>query len=341
MQAIRSGWVFSPAKDLLLFLVIPVLALGLTASGLKITGIFLVIIWIAIYLDSAHNFLTFLPIYASSSKQRLWLGTVLYTAAFSLLYLSHELNFQTTLLLYGAAWHFARQQYGWMRISARKANEAQGFSAFADKVMLYNVTLLPILLGHSETNKKPWFTNSKNPFTISAPICEWIFSFYIALIAAYVLYQAYRWISERKLNYAKQLIIFSTAFCWYVFFLREERIPYFFLLATLGSHQIGYYWIVREDLKIKRPNFMRQFLILTLGLAAIAYTFSIFKSAFTYRNDLFMKFIPRLEPNFFLDANTALVFAFLWTPTIGHYLIDAFIWKNFPARSPNMKEASA
>jgi hypothetical protein len=234
------------------------------------------------------------------------------------------------LLAYGALYHFIRQQYGFMRLYARKESQST-VSRSIDSLAIYNATIYPVIYWHQHlTETLSWFV--PNDFIAFDPIfAEGLFQYiYLVILGTYLAKEIYYSLAQKQINLPKNGIVLGTYLSWYagiVFFHGDLA----FTLMNVVSHGIPYMaliWIYGEKKKSQKfETGFKGVLIFILVLIVFAY----FEE--TLWDVLVWKDHPHVFP-FFESTNLlsnpwilSLIVPLLTLPQITHYVIDGFIWR--------------
>lgn len=297
-------------------------------------------------VDVAHVYSTLYRTYADReeflARQSLYvLAPLLTWIAGTLLYSISALTFWRAIT-YLAVIHFVRQQYGFMMMYGRK-ERAAAWEKRLDKAAIYLATLYPLLYWHTHLPRKfEWFMEGDFialPWGWLATLAAGI---YALTLIVYVVKETREFITHRRFNIPKNLLLLGTALSWWtgiVYFDNDIA----FTAANVLAHGIPYLallWIYGRNLSELSPEkrifgFMRsgQFfslkaLPLFLGLLVLlAYIEEGLWDAFiwTEHSNQFRLFrmLPAVESNHMLTWLVPL----LALPQMTHYVLDAFIWR--------------
>ena len=233
------------------------------------------------------------------------------------------------ILAYVAAFHFVRQQYGFIRLYSRKETASKVFRTI-DTIGIYNATLYPLLYWHLHlTSKLSWFVQGdfiSLKSIIASDILQGIFA---GIILIYILKEAWVGYQNRLFNIPKNMIMLGTYLSWYVGIITFQGDLIFTLLNVVahGIPYMGLIWIHGEK---KAPTFsfglkgIAIFMIILLGLAYFEETLwdiLVWKD----HPDIFPFFTAHapLDNPFILSVIVPL----LVLPQITHYVLDGFIWR--------------
>lgn len=252
-ERLRPGWILGPWADLLIFT--GPIALGLVLIG---AGAWLGILheplpaWafaaLIIGCDVAHVYATGFRVYLDPAELRrrpgLYLGVPIACLAVGILLHGHSPPLFWRTLAYLAAFHFVRQQWGWVAYCRRRAGEAGRLDRLLDQIAIYNATLFPLLWWHAHLPRAfVWFLEGDfapglPPFAAEAGLyLHW------SLNALYLARQLQRGLAGRGVNWAKLQVWVTTWCAWYGGIVLLDSDLAFTALNVL-SHGIPYLAVV-------------------------------------------------------------------------------------------------
>lgn len=252
----RSRWLFSPAVDLAAFggsaaLSLVALAVGWQLGWLDgekadtpewawVVGVLLI--------DVAHVWSTLFRVYLDPDEFRRRPGLYLLVPVAGLvagvgLYSLGPVVFWRCLA-YLAVFHFVRQQYGWVMLYRAKCGERDRAGRWLDSAAIYLATVFPLVYWHAHLPRRFWWF-LKGDFrqipTLAADLLE---PLYWLALTAYFLRSVWRW-WHGFANPGKDLVVFTTAVCWYVGVVAVNS-DYAFLVTNVVIHGVPYlvlvYW---------------------------------------------------------------------------------------------------
>lgn len=244
-------WLFSAKTDLLAFGGSAAVALLLVAVGWPLgwleqdTPDWL---WITsvLMIDVAHVYATGFRVYFDRAelRRRAWLYGLVPLLAFGIgaaLYSEGPRVFWRTLA-YVAVFHFVRQQYGWVALYRAKGGERDRLGRVIDAAAIYLATIYPLVYWHSHSRRFSWFVSSD--FVTLPVLAERVLApIYWGALALYAAYSAYRAIWQRRFNPGKDLVVATTALCWYVGIV-ELNSDYAFTVTNVITHGVPYMVLV-------------------------------------------------------------------------------------------------
>ncbi len=348
----RDGWILSPRADLAMFAGPILLSAGLLFMAHR--GGFLhrpVAPWafalLIVGCDVAHVWSTLFRTYLDPEERArrpgLYVGVPL--ACFLvgvLLYSVGDMVFWR-VLAYVAAYHFVRQQYGWLVYAARKAGETDPLDRRLDAAAIYNAKLFPLLWWHAYLPRAfDWFR--EGDFVAGLPeevgavgmVLHW------SINAVWLGRQGWLFVTGRGFNRAKFLVLATTWCAWYggIVWLNSDLaftatnvllhgVPYLFLVHRWGSRR----WAgsERRIASFFKPAGVVLFygLVLSLGFVEEAVWDRL---VWGEHGGLFPGPYVRLG-----SSALMVVVPLLTVPQATHYFLDAFLWKT-GKDNPGLKE---
>lgn len=329
-------WLFSPRVDVMAFAGVAVssFALSLLLPSLGVGAdtppwAFLIFV---VFIDVAHVWSTLFRVYLD--PQELRRRPLLYSAAPLLAYglgvaahgVSPELFWR--VLAYVAAWHFIRQQVGWMVLYGRRAGSNER-ELHLDRAAIFAATLGPVIWWHAHLPRAFWWFR-EGDFIGGLP--EWVGTAALSLHAVVLLGWLAQALLLRRFHLGKTLLLFATWLSWFggivlaqsdlaftVMNVALHGVPYLVLLhryAKGRDAEAGYgrlSWILRAGV----PGFL-----LLLWVLAFLEEFAWDTLVWHEHPMLFGAGGLELE-----GALLTLVVPLLSLPQTTHYLLDGFIWK--------------
>jgi len=332
----QGWWLFSAPVDLAVFLGSAALALVALAWG-AYAGLLhegtpdWTWITAVLFIDVAHVYATGFRVYLDPHelKRRPWLYTL--TPLFGLalgvaLYSEGEMVFWRTLA-YVAVFHFIRQQYGWVALYRARLGERDGASRWLDSATIYLATIYPLIWWHAHLPREfRWFY--KNDFAAIPPALEQIVApIYWTVLGFYALNSVYRWLARRP-NPGKDMIVATTAVCWYVGIIALNS-DYAFTVTNVITHGVPYlalvYWYRyqrRESGERPLSTHLRRLgtFLATLWLVAYLEEMVWDRGVWHERSWLF-------GSAWNTGSLKMILVPLLAVPQFTHYVLDGFIWR--------------
>jgi len=252
-----SAWLFSRNVDLCVFLGSAVLALLLIPVGMRagvLYGDTPDWAWVPAILlvDVAHVYSTAFRVYLDRDEFRRRRKLYLLVPFVGLiagiaLYSRGEIVFWRALA-YLAVFHFVRQQYGWVALYRAKAGETGRLGKVIDAGAVYLATLYPIVYWHTHLPRRFWWFLAHD--FAQAPISLEIIvkPVYFLALGAYAARSLYRALVQHQTNPGKDIVVATTAVCWYVGIIGLNS-DYAFTVTNVITHGVPYlalvYWYAR------------------------------------------------------------------------------------------------
>jgi hypothetical protein len=330
-------WLFSRNLDLTVFLGSAILSLLLVAIGWQLG-----IIneespdwtWVSavLLIDVAHVWSTSFRVYFDKQelKRRIWLYTLVPIFGYALgvaLYSEGELTFWRALAIV-AVFHFVRQQYGWVNLYRRKLGETANWTWWIDTAAIYLASIYPLAFWMTRLPRNfEWFVKD-DFFSIPAFVETVLFPLYVLALIAYFGKSIYLYLTTGFLNIGKDIVVATTAICWYVGIVVFNS-DYAFTVTNVIIHGVPYFGLIYVYTRFRRETNGRVYramshnwLIFLATLWAIAYVEELFwhRGVWHERQWLF---------GGDWDWRTAKMYLvpLLAVPQLTHYVLDGFIWK--------------
>lgn len=333
-------WLFSAPVDLLVFLGSALLSFALLGVGAAMGLLHSDSpewIWVpaVLLIDVAHVWSTLFRVYLDTEERRrrallYWSIPLLAYAAGVLVYSFGALWFWR-IAAYLAVYHFVRQQYGWVALYRRRGNETGALDRRLDTLTIYAVTLYPLIYWHAHLPQKYWWFVPNDfaqalPFwvaTIAAPI-------YWLVVSSYFARALYRYFALRLRNPGKDIVVITTALCWYLGIVTFNS-DYAFTVTNVVIHGVPYFALVyafgRRRLKAGHGGGIR-----ILAYGPLAFLGVLVFLAFG-EELLWDRLIWHERPWLFGAgwswgrAAESFLVPLLALPQLTHYLLDGFIWR--------------
>ena len=335
----RELWLFSAPVDLSVFLGSAVVALSALWIGAR-AGVLNdrtpEWTWIpaVLLIDVAHVWSTGFRVYfdAEELKRRPWLYTltpVLGLIIGMALYSEGELIFWR-VLAYLAVFHFIRQQYGWVMLYRARVGERGRLGYWLDTSVIYLATVYPLIYWHAHLPREFWWflTNDFLPASAWTVLETIVRPIYVVLLSAYVLRSIYRWVVKRQMNPGKDIVVLTTAACWYTGIIAFNS-DYAFTVTNVIIHGVPYlallYWYART----RRPRAGGVYRFLTgnvitfvATLWMIAYVEELFWDRGVWHERAWL-----FGGGWDLGMLKIILVPLLAVPQLTHYVLDGFIWR--------------
>ena len=338
-------WLFSRGIDLTVFLGSAVAALLLLAVGWQLgvlNGESPEWTWVmaVLFIDVAHVWSTSFRVYFdwAEFKRRFWLYLLVPVFGYAVgvaLYSEGQLVFWKALAAV-AVFHFIRQQYGWVALYRRKLKETQRWSWWIDALAVYLASIYPLAFWMTRLPRNfEWFVPN-DFFSLPAFVETVLFPIYVLALAAYAAKSIYLYITDGFLNIGKDIVVATTAICWYVGIVVFNS-DYAFTVTNVIIHGVPYFALIYVYARMRRESsgpvyrtLSSNWLVFLATLWAIAYFEELFwnRGVWHERQWLFGGDWNWGELKTYLVPLLAL-------PQITHYVLDGFIWRK--RNNPELK----
>ena len=332
-------WLFSRSVDLGVFLgsaIVSVVALWLGARAGVLNDRSPEWTWVpaVLLIDVAHVWATGFRVYFDSAELKrrpalYVLAPVLGLIVGIALYSQGELIFWRALA-HLAVFHFVRQQYGWVMLYRARVGERDRFGRWLDTAAIYLATVYPLIYWHAHLPRQFWWFLADD--FMAAPWLSVLESIvrpiYALVLAVYVGRSVYRWLAKRQMNPGKDIVVITTAVCWYTGIVAFNS-DYAFTVTNVIIHGVPYlalvYWYARA--RRERAGFAYRFLtrsaipfLVTLWL--IAYMEELFWDRGVWHERAWL-----FGVGWNLGMLKMIIVPMLAVPQLTHYVLDGFIWR--------------
>lgn len=258
---LRSGWILGPRADFLIFSGPVLIALawialahraGLLHAPMPPWAFALLIVG----CDVSHVWATAFRVYLDpdefARRRSLYLGIPLACLVGGILLHSSSQDGALfwRVLAYLAAFHFVRQQWGWVAYARHRAGERGALDRRLDQLAIYNATLFPLLWWHANLPRAfDWFLAGDFAGGLSPVAGDLGASIHWSINLLYLGRQLFLLLSGRGLNYAKLQVWVTTWIAWYGGIVVLDSDLAFSALNVL-SHGVPYLavvWVVERD----------------------------------------------------------------------------------------------
>jgi hypothetical protein len=237
------------------------------------------------------------------------------------------------VLAYVAAFHFVRQQWGWMAYAGRRSGAVGGLDRALDRGAIYAATVFPLLWWHANLPRAfAWFT--AGDFAAGTP--AWAGDAGLVLhagaLGAWVLRQAWRVVRGEGTNLAQWLILGTTWVTWYggIVWLDSDVA---FTASNVLAHGVPYVLLVHRwgaarwrGATGRLPLLFRPrgAVVFVAALWALAWSEEALWDGLVWHQHAGLFGLPYVPLS---EAALALVVPLLALPQATHYVLDAFLWR--------------
>ncbi len=294
-------------------------------------------LFLIVFIDVAHVYATLFKTYLIPSefhrRKKLLLALPMICLLIGVVLFSFGSQVFWSVLAYIAVFHFIRQQYGFMRLYARKEPRTRP-NRLIDSIVIYSATIYPMLYWFfSSPRNFNWFVANEFIKYENAQVLVVAKWFYLGIMFFYVCRTFHKGVKERYFNVPKNAIIIGTALSWYfgiVYFNNDLA----FTLLNVISHGIPYMALVYLKEIGQKPktstgilkylNASRGIVIYVAILLVIAFSEEYLWEILVW-NERFS--VGEININHW----QFLLVPILTVPQFTHYLLDGFIWKTSPS----------
>jgi hypothetical protein len=342
----RAWWLFSPTVDLSVFLgsaIVSLLLLWIGARAGVLEGDSPDWAWVpaVLLIDVAHVYATGFRVYFDSAelKRRPWLYALVPLLGYALgvtLYTEGDMLFWR-VLAYLAVFHFVRQQYGWVALYRAKLGERDRLGRVIDTAAIYLATIYPLIFWHANLPRHFWWFLPNDFASLPQLVVQIVEPIYWLSLASYAAHSLYRRFIKDETNPGKDIVVVTTAVCWYVGIVAFNS-DYAFTVTNVIIHGVPYlalvYWYARTRRAETESKSYRLFargpimFLATLWLLAYAEELLWHRGVWHERGWLF-------GAGWDVQAWKAWLIPLLALPQVTHYLLDGFIWRR--KSNPNFR----
>ena len=332
-----SLWLFSRNVDLGVFLGSAVVSLLLLTVGWQ-AGILdsespdWTWITAVLLIDVAHVWSTSFRVYFDKEelKRRFWLYLLVPVFGYVVgvaLYSEGELTFWRALAIV-AVFHFVRQQYGWVALYRRKLNETDARTWWIDAAAIYLATLYPLTFWMTSLPRNfQWFVEN-DFFQLPDLVDDVLFPIYALALTAYVAKSIYLYFADDFLNPGKDILVVTTAVCWYVGIVVFNS-DYAFTVTNVIIHGVPYFALIWFYMKMRREAtgpFFRAFSSNWVVFLATLWMFAYVEELF-WNSGVWHERICLFGENWNWSEWKVYLVPLLAVPQLTHYILDGFIWR--------------
>ena len=335
----RSPWLFSRGVDLAVFGGSALVALALLGVGAATGALDDATpdwAWVpcVLLVDVAHVYSTPFKVYLDGEElgRRPWLYALVPAIGLALgaaLYALGPMVFWRALA-YLAVFHFVRQQYGWVALYRGRCGEYDRAGHWLDAATIYAATLYPLAYWHAHLPRQFWwFLEDDFLVRVPAAAVDVLEPVYWLLLVVYAVRSARAWLAGRG-NPGKDLVVVTTAVCWYVGIVAFNS-DYAFTVTNVIIHGVPYLALVyasgrrraaaRPDLAVGRV-FAAGLVPFLVALWALAYV-----EEFVWHRAVWHERAWLFGHGWDVGPLAYALVPLLALPQIVHYVLDGFIWK--------------
>jgi hypothetical protein len=331
-----SRWLFSRPVDVLAFAGTAMASFALSrvlpsfgVSADTPPWAFLVFV---VFIDVAHVWSTLFRVYLDPEELRR--RSLLYAVAPLVAYglgvaaHAHSAELFWRALAYVAAWHFIRQQVGWMVLYGRRAGSSERELHF-DRAAIYAATLGPVIWWHAHLPRAFWWFR-EGDFIAGLP--AWVGDVALGLHAVVLVAWVLQALVLRRFHAGKTLLLFATWLSWFGGIVLAQS-DLTFTVMNVALHGVPYLVLLHRYAKGRaaQGGYGRWALVLRAGVPGFL---SVLFALAYFEEFLWDSLVWHEHPALFgaggwelEGAVLALVVPLLSLPQTTHYVLDGFIWK--------------
>ncbi len=349
---VRDGWLLSARGDLAVFggpvllaalLVALGALLGLPRDGLPPWAFLLLVVG----CDVAHVHATAFRAWLDPEQRRLrpglLLGVPLGCFALGLLLHRQDGLLFWRVLAYLAAFHFVRQQVGWMTYVARQGGERDRRRLAFDRLAVYAATVFPLLWWHAHLPRAfVWFVPGDFAPGLPRGVALAAGLLHGVVLVAWLALCARDALVGRGVNRARLLVLGSTWAAWVGgIVLLESDLA--FTASNVLLHGVPYAVVVHRWGRARFAGEAGPVAAVFRPGRALLYVGPLVLAAWLEEglwDRLLWHDHAALFPGPEVELSPALasvVVALLAVPQASHYVLDAFLWRT-GARNPGLAE---
>ncbi|HYE14635.1 MAG TPA: hypothetical protein VD968_09365, partial [Pyrinomonadaceae bacterium] len=231
-------------------------------------------------------------------------------------------------LAYLAVFHFVRQQYGWVALYRARAGEAGRLGRLVDSAAIYMATLYPLIYWHANLPRRFWWFLPGDFAQVPAWVERAAWPAYVLALGAYAVRSAHAWLVRGAGNPGKDLVVLTTALCWYAGIVAYNS-DYAFTVTNVVIHGVPYMVLVWWYARGRAPRAGAAYrglarwplvFIATLWLMAYAEELLWDRGVWHERAWLF-------GAAWDVQGLKVLLVPLLALPQVTHYVLDGFVWR--------------
>ena len=279
------------------------------------TAYLAIVLVVSIVLDNGHVYMTYSRVFREYSEDKVFFITVPILIFFVFfMWLSNDVPYFWSFVVYATFFHFARQIYGINRWYMKK----DGMSSKIHDFIIYAIVILPILSMHFNPYFTVMFYTPNDFYTYkSEMLYNLVIDVNILIVVAWVLVELIDYRKTKEINLYRVIFVFSNIILFGAvgYFARtaEEVI-----VPVMMAH--GFQYLV---LSTKTENKLHN--ISAKKIAAILlFLATVFGGLDTYFQSLFDMSNSYLFNYTELDK---VLLSLLLVPLFSHYIYDMRIWK--------------
>jgi len=337
----ESFWLFSRRLDLAVFLGPAVASALLLLLGWRL-GLFEADaspewVWVpaVLLVDVAHVWSTGFRVYLDGEelRRRPFLYALVPAAGLASALVVFQFGAAAfwRALAYVAVFHFVRQQYGWVALYRGRRREHDRLGHWLDSATIYAATLYPLIYWHAHLPRRFWWF-LPGDFAPGVPeaAASVLEPVYWALLASYSARSLWAWVVLRRPNPGKDIVVATTAFCWYAGIVALDS-DFAFTVTNVLIHGVPYMALVYVAGRRRAAEAEGALVGRFFALGAAPFLAALW--AVAYAEELLWDRSVWLDREWLFGAGWDLsglefvIVPLLALPQVTHYLLDGFIWR--------------
>lgn len=233
------------------------------------------------------------------------------------------------VIAYSAIYHFIRQQFGWVRLYRYRRAEKGRLGQWLDEAAIYAATLYPLLYLHVHPAHNVFWSTKQDIIHVPLPLAPFTVLYWL-IMGAYVIKSVGTWCGLGTPNPGKDIVVSTTAFCWYLGYVTLYGYPFANTLTVVVLHAMPYYALTYYYTRHRREAGEPVGGALSQGLVPFLATHVVLAFLFTGAWDI----LASHHQTWLFRASWNLPWGILKfiLPMLGviqltHYFLDAFIWR--------------
>ena len=210
---------------------------------------------------------------------------------------------------------------------SRRAGERDRLGRWIDTAAIYLATIYPLIYWHAHLPRNfKWFY--PNDFTELPAILDRIAApLYWTALAVYTGKALYLWLVARTPNPGKDVVVATTAVCWYVGIVAFNS-DYAFTVTNVVIHGVPYlalvfwYWHGRRPQALARWSKAQTLAVFLPTVWCLAFLEELFWDRGVWHDRAWL-----FGEGWDAAAFQVVLVPLLALPQAAHYLLDGFIWK--------------
>jgi len=227
-----------------------------------------------------------------------------------------------------AVFHFVRQQYGWVNLYRAKLKEKSNLTWWIDALAIYLATVYPLAFWMTSLPRNfQWFVEN-DFFSLPKVVEQILFPVYVLALITYFGKSIYLYFTTGFLNIGKDIVVATTAICWYVGIVALNS-DYAFTVTNVIIHGVPYFALIYFYAKARRASagkfyqkLSSNWIVFLATLWALAYIEEVFWHRGVWHERSFL-----FGTNWNTENWKMYLVPLLAVPQLTHYVLDGFIWK--------------